>query len=116
MKFLYTIIFGLMALPASAEWQQIFDQNTFDAQVVDTSFQDSAGNWFRFNSDGSLSGGSGGKDLTGTWRFDNGFACFDRKLGKERLPSDCIVVLINGEQLVTVRNQGKGRQTQYTRQ
>ena len=115
MKFLYTIIFGLMALPASAEWQQIFDQSIFDAQVVKTPFEDSAGNWFLFNSDDSLSGGSGGKDLTGTGWFDKGFACFDRKLGKERLPLDCVVVLTDGDKLVTVRNQGKGRQTQYMR-
>jgi len=33
----------------------------------------------------------------------------------DALPVDCIVVLIDGDKLVTVRERGTGRHTQYTK-
>lgn len=114
--FLAAFIPLVLATPAFADWQQISDRDTFRAQVVDNAYADAGGNWFRFNSNGTLSGGAQGKDLTGTWRYQNGMACFNRALGGEDLPADCIVVLVDGNALVTVRDQGRGRQTQYVKQ
>ncbi len=105
----------IAATPALAEWQQIGDGDTFRAQVVNNAFVDADGNWFQFNSNGTLTGGAAGKELTGTWRYQNGMACFNRALGGEDLPADCIVVLVDGDALVTVRDQGRGKQTQYSR-
>lgn len=101
--------------PSLAAWQQVTDRTTFSSQVVGNAYVDSNGNWFRFNANGTLSGGANGKDLAGNWQFTRGFACFNRTLGGEALPNDCIVVLIDGDKLVTVRNEGQGRQTQYTK-
>jgi len=116
MRLLTTILFCAFATPTFADWQQISNANTFASQVVGNSYVDSDGNWFRFNADGSLSGGSRGRELTGDWRFTRGFACFNRSVGGQAAPSDCIVVLVDGRQLVTVRNEGKGSQALYTRQ
>lgn len=106
----------LTATAAQAEWNQIADADAFSANVVDNSYIDEAGSWFRFNADGSLAGGAQGRELTGMWNFERGMACYSRALGGEALPSDCIVVLVDGDQLVTVRQQGTGKQTVYTRQ
>jgi len=116
MKYFPAFIFCLLASPSFAAWQQISDANMFSSQVVGNSYVDSVGNWFRFNANGTLSGGANGKDLAGHWQFTRGFACFKRTLGGEALPNDCIVVLIDGNDLVTVRQEGKGRQTQYVKQ
>ncbi len=115
MRFFLSLTAILAASPALAEWQQIGDRDTFRAEVVDNAYADANGSWFQFNSNGTLSGGADGKDLTGTWRYQNGMACFNRALGGEDLPADCIVVLVDGNALVTVRDQGRGKQTQYTK-
>jgi len=116
MRFLLAYIaFSIFALPAQAAWQQITDTGTFASQVVGNAYVDNNGNWFRFNANGTLSGGANGQDLAGNWQFVRGFACFNRTLGGEPLPNDCIVVLVDGDKLVTVRNEGQGRQTQYTK-
>lgn len=111
-----TAAFLLAAAPAWAAWQQINDANSFSSNVVGNSYADADGNWFRFNANGTLDGGSFGRSLTGNWQFSRGMACFNRSMDGTALPSDCIVVLTSGNQLVTVRDQGRGKQTVYTRQ
>ena len=116
MKRLLIAAFALCATTAQAEWSQIKDANSFGAAVVGNAYADGNGNWFRFNANGTLDGGANGQALTGNWRYRNGMACFSRALGGNALPSDCIVVMVDGNRLVTVRDQGRGRQTLYTRQ
>ena len=116
MRILSSVILLAWASPVWASFLQISDPDTFSSTVVGQVYVDEKGAWFRFNEDGTLSGGAGGQDLTGNWSFQRGMACFNRALGGEALPSDCIVILVDGNQLVTVREQGKGRQTVYTRQ
>jgi len=116
MRFWMSALLGFAATTAQADWVQISDATTFSAEVVGHSYADANGNWFRFNADRTLVGGANGQDLTGDWQYRSGMACFNRALGGDDLPSDCIVVLYDGNRLVTVRDQGRGRQTQYTRQ
>lgn len=114
---IFLSIFALVAFPAWANWNQIADAQTFNASVVGNVYVTDNGTWFRFNANGSLDGGADGKALTGRWQYTRGMACVgSRTFGGDPLPDDCVVVLTSGNQLVTVRNQGAGRQTVYTRQ
>lgn len=107
----------LFALPAQADWTQIKSQKDLRAQVLDNRYvEPQTKAWFALNSDGSLSGGARGQDLTGSWRWKRGAVCYDRKLGGETLPSNCIVIMVNGAELVTIREGGKGRQIRYQKQ
>ena len=116
MRFILPFVLAFCGGTAHADWARITDGATFTAKVVGNSYADANGAWFRFNSDGTLSGGASGQALTGQWEFRNGGACFNRALGGQTLPPDCIVVFVDGNQLVTVRDAGRGRQTVYTRQ
>lgn len=115
MKFIFVGLFVALAGQAQAEWVQVADRSTFVAEVVGNSYVDGGGNWFQFNADRSLVGGANDQALTGNWWYRRGMVCFDRALGGAELPSDCIEVYVDGNQLVTIRDRGRGRQTQYTR-
>lgn len=107
----------LTALPAHADWTQIKSQKELRAQVIDNRYVDPKSKaWFSLKRDGSLAGGARGEDLTGTWRWKRGVVCYDRKLGGEDLPSNCIVIMVNGNELATIRDSGKGRQLLYRKQ
>ncbi len=117
MKYGLTTILALLATPAFAEWQQVTDRATLRSEVVAQTWVDNSGNWFRLARTGTLQGGiSDGRALTGSWRWTGGLVCFDREIGGEAFPSDCMVVAVDGNQMVVVRNNGTGSQRVYTRQ
>ncbi len=107
----------LTTLPAQADWAQIKSQKDLRAQVLDNRYvEPQTKAWFSLKSDGTLTGAARGEELTGTWRWKRGVVCYDRKLGGEALPSNCIAIMVNGDELVTIRDSGKGRQIRYDKQ
>ncbi len=114
---LATAALMLAALPAQADWTQIKSQNDLRAQVLENRYvEPETKAWFTLKRDGSLTGSARGQELTGTWRWKRGVVCYDRRLGGEDLPSNCIAIMVNGNELVTIRDSGKGRQIRYDKQ
>lgn len=112
------LILGLsfLAFPALADFERIKTKATMTELVVGNKYVNPKdGAWFSFRADGTLSGGYKKDPLTGNWRWKSRMACFSRSLGDQKLPDDCIVIHIDGNQLVTIRDNGKGRQTLYTK-
>ena len=107
----------LTTLPAHADWTQIKSQKELRSQVLDNRYiEPKSKARFALNRDGKLDGSARGTALTGTWRWKRGVVCYDRKLGGEDLPSNCIVIMVNDNELITVRDSGKGRQIRYQKQ
>ena len=118
MRFASTLIMLALiaATPASADWTRLSTKADLQKTVVGKGWINPRNKaWFRLNKNGKLSGAAGKAELTGAWAWKSGYLCFDRALGGKKVPSDCVVVLVNGQQIATVRNQGKGKRSVYVR-
>lgn len=109
-------VLSLVATQANAGWEQVTSKAVLSANVVGNEYVNpSNGAWFSFRADGSLDGGYQGKSMTGKWRWSGGKVCFTRALAGKALPKDCVTVHMDGSKIVTTKNNGKGKQTQYRR-
>ena len=63
--------------------------------------------------DGSMSGEFGGKELTGTWTWEGEYLCRGGKLGKKKLPRDCLAVIVSGDRMTVKAKKGKGKKRKY---
>ena len=63
--------------------------------------------------DGSMSGDFRGKELSGTWTWEGEYLCRGGKLGKKKLPRDCLVVVVTGDRLTVRGKKGKGKKRKY---
>jgi len=113
------ILTGMLLLfsqPALADWQTISKKSDLQKAVVGKSWVNPKnGAWFRLRRNGKLAGGVGKKELAGAWAWKGEYLCFDRTLGGEPVPSDCVVVQVDGASISTIRNQGKGSRAIYRR-
>lgn len=105
---------SLAASPAIAAWEHVDTKKEFKELVVDKKFVAPNKAWFSFLSNGKITGGANGKELTGKWRWRGKFACYDRKLGGEKFPSTCVLIQVDGKKLSTTTEKGKGRTAVYT--
>ncbi|MEM6386523.1 MAG: hypothetical protein AAF718_09840 [Pseudomonadota bacterium] len=112
-RFALILTATLLATPAIAEWNQIDSKAEFQELVINKNFvHQETKAWFRFNSNGQLTGGARGEKLTGKWRWSGGQACYTRKLGKQSFPRDCVTLWVDGKKGVTKR-KSDGRQVAY---
>lgn len=63
--------------------------------------------------DGSMSGDFRGKELSGTWAWEGEYLCRGGKLGKKKLPWDCLVVVVTGDRMTVRGKKGKGKKRKY---
>jgi hypothetical protein len=104
----------LIAAPAHAGWQTIKSEADLSKLIVGKSWVNPKHEgWFRLRQNGKLTGGFDGKKLSGAWKWDGKHVCYTRKLGREKLPNDCIVVQVDGKNIATIRDKGRGRKTAY---
>lgn len=99
---------ALFAGPAAAEWDRIESKAELAQHVLGTPYIEPVSKaWFRLNADATLSGAYQGKALTGTWKWRKKRVCYTRKLGGERLLDNCIAIHVDGNNLATMRQQGR---------
>ena len=112
--FLLLLAITLTTTPALAGWKTIKSEAELQEKVVGRSFIDPESKaWFRLRKNGKLVGAARKQKLTGAWQWKSGFVCFNRKLGGEKLPSDCVVMQFDRNNIATIRKSGKGRKTAY---
>lgn len=63
--------------------------------------------------DGSMSGDFRGKELSGTWTWEEEYLCRGGKLGKKKLPWDCLVVIVSGDRMTVIGKKGEGKKRKY---
>lgn len=57
---------------------------------------------------GEIRGSAFGQQVTGAWRWDDGFFCRDLYFGNQDLGPNCQVVQVNGEVVRFIADQGQG--------
>lgn len=105
-----------LATPALAEWSTINSEDQLKKFVINKKFVDPKSKaWFSIRRNGTLTGSANKQKLTGNWKWNGKYICFNRALGGKKLPGDCILIRVDGKNLTTTRKNGTGRTTLYVR-
>lgn len=103
-----SVLACLWALPAGADgFQTVKDRGTFLSLVQDRDLTRS-GISLQVSPSGKISGRALGRDVTGAWRWSNGYFCRELFWGSRNLGPNCQMVKANGKSLRFISDQGKG--------
>ena len=91
---------------------RIMNEEQFRAALVGKKI-DLGGGYVVTHEDGKLTGKVGNKKLTGKWAWKGEYYCRIVRLDGEKMPFDCQVIIISGDELTIVRKKGKGEQIVY---
>ncbi len=69
---------------------------------------------FVLGPDGGISGTASGRDLTGSWNWQDGMFCWDLRWGGQILENDCQQVAVEGSTVYLRKNRGSGQQASYS--
>lgn len=96
------------AAPAAAsEFRMITEQTEFLNHIANRDLR-RFGIRLEVTPDGSISGSAFGRDVTGDWNWRGGYFCRDLYFGDDALGPNCQVVLVNGNTVRFVADQGAG--------
>lgn len=101
------VVAGAATSVQAAGFKRIKTAADFKAKIVGKTL--SVGkSTFIVQPDGSLTGSTPTGKVVGKWNWQQGFYCRALRIGKKNFPSDCQLVRFNGDEVVFVRQQGKG--------
>ena len=69
--------------------------------------------WVRVHGDARITGLVNDKKLTGVWIWVDRFYCRTVQIGARNLGRDCQIVMIAGDKISFIRDQGNGRKVTY---
>ncbi|MDA7426445.1 dihydrodipicolinate reductase [Thalassococcus lentus] len=102
------VLLGLvLAGPAVAEFSKVSDRASF-VQLVQGKTLTRPLVKLRVAPDGSISGKGARWDVTGNWRWQNGYFCRDLNWGGDELGYNCQEVRANGNRIRFTSDQGNG--------
>ena len=99
----------------SFDWQHITSESAFNTEVVDQYFGDADGKSVA-KSDGTIAGEFGGKKLSGTWQWKDGYFCRSSTLGDLEIGNDCLVIEVTDRRMRLTLDNGAGPSIIYDRQ
>ena len=111
MRSLALAITLMVATPAmAAAYERVTDKATFVELVSGKTLSNRLyGVNLNVSSDGNISGGALGWDITGDWTWDNGFFCRDMAWGGDSVGYNCQLVEVrNGNEMRFTSDQGAG--------
>ena len=99
---------------ASAEMAEtrITTEAQYRELVVDRKLGSDYG-WAIIHADGTISGVLAKKELIGVWTWEGEYLCRSGLYGGKELPRDCQVIVVKGETVTFIRDEGKGRKNTY---
>lgn len=103
-------VFLLCLLPASAMadgFQPVTDKNRFVELIQDKNLK-RFGVVLRVSPEGAIDGNAFGYELTGQWRWENGYFCRTMSYGSGDLPDNCQMVLERDDTLRFISDRGQG--------
>lgn len=118
-RFLAAIVAGagLMApLPAAAEsYEKVDDKAAFLAAVQGRKLRLALyGITLSVNADGSIKGKAFGKDVTGSWDWNNGLFCRELELPGSSIARNCqLVEVVAGQSIRFTADAGQGREATF---
>jgi len=98
---------NLAPLPAAADLEQITDRGTF-VSVVQGRELSRLGVSLQVNASGAISGRGFGRDITGTWSWENGMFCRTLDAGDQQFGRNCQIVSVDGSTIRFHSDQGTG--------
>jgi len=109
MRFVLVLI-GLMAAPmaAQAEFAQVSERERF-VSLIEGRDLTRFGIRLEVTPDGQIQGRAFGRDVTGAWRWAQGYFCRDLYWGSMELGANCQAVRRRGDTLRFISDQGQGR-------
>jgi len=94
-------------LAAAEEFQTVRDQQTF-LSVVTNRHLKRFGITLNVTPTGEIEGRAFGTQVTGAWRWQDGYFCRDLYYGNRDLGPNCQLVLVNGNTVRFVADEGQG--------
>lgn len=102
-----------LALPAAAsEFRMITDQGEFVSLVTERDLT-RFGIRLEVRPDGGIDGSAFGRTVTGAWNWRGSYFCRDLFFGQQDLGPNCQAVLINGNTVRFVADQGQGEYADF---
>jgi len=104
------LVMGVLALPvaAQAEFAQVTERERF-VSLIEGRDLTRFGIRLEVTSDGQIQGRAFGRDVTGAWRWAQGYFCRDLYWGSMELGANCQAVRQSGDTLRFIADQGQGR-------
>lgn len=104
------VLMGLLAMPAAAqaEFAQVTDRERF-VSLIEGRDLTRFGIRLEVTRDGQIRGRAFGRDVTGAWRWAQGYFCRDLYWGSMELGANCQAVRQNGDTLRFISDQGQGQ-------
>ena len=104
------LVMGVLALPvaAQAEFAQVTERERF-VSLIEGRDLTRFGIRLEVTSDGQIQGRAFGRDVTGAWRWAQGYFCRDLYWGSMELGANCQAVRQRGNTLRFISDQGNGR-------
>ncbi|MBV2360131.1 dihydrodipicolinate reductase [Thalassococcus sp. CAU 1522] len=100
-------ILSAAATVAQAEFQRVTDRDTF-VQLVQGKTLARPLVRLQVLPDGAIAGRGASWDVTGQWRWQNGFFCRDLNWGGDDLGYNCQEVRANGDRIRFTADEGRG--------
>ena len=112
LKSLLATTIGLaLSIPATAgDFKRIKKKSEYLKMVADKKLVADWG-WVIASSDGSLMGQINGQSAQGKWDWKGGYWCRTITFGSTSMPRDCQSIHVSGDNVVAIRDKGKGKQT-----
>ena len=104
----YALVLAVLAAPAAADFKRITTKSEFLALVVAREFT-ARETVVQYTDDGKMVGVARGMRIEGTWDWTNDALCRTATLGATDLGYDCLVVHVDGDNMILVRNNGLGQ-------
>ncbi len=101
------VLVALAPLPALAELTRITDRDTFVSTVQGRELS-RLGVSLQVSPNGSIVGRALGRDVTGTWSWENGMFCRTLDAGDRQFARNCQVVSVDGSSIRFHADQGTG--------
>jgi len=104
------VLLGLLAAPmaAQAEFAQVSERERF-VSLIEGRDLTRFGIRLVVTPDGQIQGRAFGRDVTGAWRWTQGYFCRDLYWGHMELGANCQAVRQRGNTLRFISDQGNGR-------
>ncbi len=101
------VLATLAPLPAAAELARITDRDTFVSTVQGRELS-RLGVSLQVSPNGSIVGRALGRNVTGTWSWENGMFCRTLDAGDRQFARNCQVVSVDGSSIRFHADQGTG--------
>lgn len=100
------------ASAAGSGKQKIETEQEFRDLIVEKRLSSEHG-YVIVHADGTMTGDFGGKNLTGTWSWDDRYYCRTARLGNKKIALNCQTVTVSGDKVTFGRNKGLGKKSKY---